>query len=114
MRETYTQNIQNDVHKGFLKKCVFGEVSTKQNYYMPHHAVEKSSSTSTKVRIVYDASARTKVGPSLNETLLVGPTVQRSIFDILLSWREHKVVFIADIHKMYKQIRMHPDSRHRP
>lgn len=45
------------------------------------HAVYKSSSTSTKIRAVFDASAKSSSGVSLNDTLLVGPTVHPSLID---------------------------------
>ena len=45
-------------------------------FYLPMHAVYKSSSTTTKIRAVFDASAKSSSGVSLNDTLLVGPTVQ--------------------------------------
>jgi hypothetical protein len=44
-------------------------------FYLPMHVVRKSSSTTTKVMAVFDASAKTSSGVSLNDTLLVGPTV---------------------------------------
>ena len=44
-------------------------------YYMPMHVVVKSSSTTMKLRIVFDASAKSTSGTSLNHHLLVGPTV---------------------------------------
>lgn len=46
-------------------------------YYLPMHVVYKSSSSTTKIRAVFDASAKSSTGISLNDTLLVGPTVHR-------------------------------------
>lgn len=58
--------------------------SLKLVYYLPMHAVRKDSSTTTKIRVVFDASAKTSSGSSLNDTLLVGPTVHSSLIDVLL------------------------------
>ena len=44
-------------------------------FYLPMHVVYKSSSTTTKIRAVFDASANSTSGVSLNDCLLVGPTV---------------------------------------
>ncbi|XP_055584771.1 uncharacterized protein LOC129737635 [Uranotaenia lowii] len=55
------------------------EVSEEPNqlaYYMPHHPVQKPDSTTTKLRVVFDASCRTSTGISLNDALMVGPVVQ--------------------------------------
>lgn len=53
-------------------------------YYLLHHAVVKENSLSTKVRVVFDASAKTISGISLNDILLVGPKVRNGLFSILL------------------------------
>lgn len=80
-------------------------------YYMPHHAVIKESSTTTKLRVVFDASAKTSGGLSLNDALLVGPKTQHDLFSILLRWRTHQVALIADVEKMYRQIEVDPVDR---
>lgn len=73
-------------------------------FYLPIHAVRKESSTTTKVRAVFDASAKTSTGVSLNDTLLVGPTVHSSLIDVLLRFRRHRVALTADVSRMYRAI----------
>ncbi|XP_062704324.1 uncharacterized protein LOC134286689 [Aedes albopictus] len=80
-------------------------------YYLPHHAVLKPSSSSTKLRVVFDASPKAK-GPSLNDCLMIGPVVQNDLFSIILRFRKHRYVFSADISKMYRQIQV--DRIHTP
>lgn len=85
------------------------EVQQKRpHYYMPHHSVIKEDSSTTKLRVVFDASCRTNNGLSLNDCLLVGPRLQDDLVSILLRFRIHPVAVCADIEKMYRQVRMHP------
>lgn len=67
-------------------------------FYLPMHAVYKSSSTTTKVRAVFDASAMSS-GVSLNDTLVVGPTVHPPLIDVLLRFRSHRIALTADVSK---------------
>lgn len=80
-------------------------------YYLPHHAVKKQSSNTTKVRIVFDASAKSICNKSLNDLLMVGPTIQEKLFFHLIRFRTYNYVITADIEKMYRQILMHEDDR---
>ena len=72
--------------------------------YLPHHAVTKESSKITKIRVVFDASAKTSTGLSLNDTLMIGPKLQDDLFAILVRFRAYQYVLSADINKMYRQI----------
>nr|CAI5818586.1 unnamed protein product [Callosobruchus analis] len=94
-------------------KCSFHEDDSKADvsYFMPHHAVVKPSSTTTKTRVVFDASAKTSSNVALNDKLLIGPLVQNDLFSITLRLRLRKVVLSADIKMMYRQILIHPDDQ---
>ncbi len=81
------------------------------SYYLPIHGVFKEQSTTTKVRPVFDGSARTTSGVSLNDLLLPGPALLPLITDILLTFRFHQVAFSADIGKMFREIQLDPSER---
>ncbi|XP_065094958.1 uncharacterized protein LOC135715992 [Ochlerotatus camptorhynchus] len=85
----------------------------QQNYYLPHHAVLRPSSSTTKCRVVFDASAKPTVNHrSLNEVLQVGAVVQKELYDVILRFCKYPVAFTADVPKMYRQIKMHPRDTH--
>lgn len=81
------------------------------SYYMPHHGVTREDSITTKLRVVFDASAPTSTGVSLNNIQMVGPTIQDDLLSIILRFRQHKYVFSADIAKMYRQVWVKPEQR---
>ncbi|XP_029162050.1 uncharacterized protein LOC114933579 [Nylanderia fulva] len=81
-----------------------------REFFLPHHGVTRETSTTTKLRVVFNGSQKTNLGLSLNEYLLVGPKLQTDLADILIRWRRHRYVFAADIEKMYRQIRVHEDD----
>ena len=75
-------------------------------FYLPMHAVKKESSTTTKIRAVFDASAKSSSNTSLNDILLVGPTVHSPLIDVLLRFRLHRIALTADVSKMYRAIEL--------
>ena len=72
-------------------------------HYLPHHAVIHEDKQTTKLRIVYDASAQNK-GPSLNDCLFCGPKFDQNILDILLRFHTFKVALVADVEKAFLMI----------
>lgn len=83
----------------------------RPGYYLPHQAVVKVDSLTTKTRVVFDGSAKTSSGLSLNDTLLVGPTIQDDLFSIVVRFRSNIVAFTADIKQMYRQVLVSPEDR---
>ena len=80
-------------------------------FYLQMHAVYKESSTTTKVRAVFDASAKSSTGVSINDTLLVGPTIHPSLINVLLRFRSHRIALTADVSKMYRVIKLIEEDR---
>ena len=87
------------------------EKPPQEVFYLPMHAVRKESSATTKLRIVFDASAKSSSGISLNDTLLVGPTVHPLLTDVLLRFRFHRVALITDVSKMYRAVELTEPDR---
>ncbi|XP_046862618.1 uncharacterized protein LOC124456128 [Xenia sp. Carnegie-2017] len=81
-------------------------------HYMPHQAVVRKDAKTTKVRVVYDASAKVlKSSVSLNDCLHIGPSLNPLLFDILLRFREQRIALIADIEKAFLNIEVHERDR---
>ncbi|XP_058816835.1 uncharacterized protein LOC131680128 [Topomyia yanbarensis] len=76
-------------------------------WYLPHHAVLRPSNSTTQCRVVFDASAKVS-GSSLNDAMMVGPTVQADFLSIILQFRKFRYFLSADIAKMYRQIIVDP------
>jgi hypothetical protein len=95
-------------HMMLVSPYVPEDNSHANQYFLPHHAVIKESSSTTRVRVVFDGSAKTTTGISLNDMLMVGPTVQQDLFSIITRFRTHQVAFSCDIVKMYRQIWVDP------
>ncbi|XP_053686518.1 uncharacterized protein LOC128736060 [Sabethes cyaneus] len=86
--------------------------TSAKSVYLPHHCVVKSSSSTTKCRVVFDASAKTTSGLSLNDILMCGPVVQDSLINILIRFRLPPVVLVGDAKQMYRMVWMHELDRH--
>lgn len=78
---------------------------------LPHHGVLRDSSSSTKLRVVFNGSWITATGHSLNQHLLVGKNLLPALSDVLLRWRWRRYVLASDVEKMYRQILVHPIDR---
>ncbi|KAL0270044.1 UNVERIFIED_CONTAM: hypothetical protein PYX00_007582 [Menopon gallinae] len=61
--------------------------SLAQAYYIPHNCVINEKSTTTRLRVVFDASAKSQTGYSLNDVLMTGPVLQDDLFSIPLRYR---------------------------
>lgn len=95
-----------------LKHMTEIDPETKNNiYYLPHHGVLKESSSTTKLRVVFDASSPTSNGVSLNDIQIVGPVVQNDLLTITIRFRQHRYVMAADVEKMYRQVLIKPQQR---
>ena len=73
--------------------------------------VQKESSTTTKVQALFDTSAKSMTGVSLNDTLLVGPTVHSCLVEVLLQFRLHRISLTTDVSQMYRAVELIESDR---
>ena len=88
------------------------EPPSGNDFYIPHKAVVRKEAESTKLCIIYDASAREdNTKPSLNDCLHLGPPLQSQLWDILVKLRFHPVFVTGDLMKAFLQIKIKQEER---
>ncbi|XP_063972071.1 uncharacterized protein LOC135159938 [Diachasmimorpha longicaudata] len=111
LEKQYRDVMQEYIDLGHMSLVNEAEARDTQ-FYMPHHAVFKTTSLTTKVRVVFNASAKSgEFDTSLNDALITGPTIQDDIFSLLIRFRTHQYVLTGDVEKMYRQFWVNKDDR---
>ncbi|XP_055589252.1 uncharacterized protein LOC129741538 [Uranotaenia lowii] len=95
-KQMYSNFIKEYIELGHARYLNTEEATEHNTYYFPQHCVIKPDSSTTKLRVVIAASAKTTTNYSLNDVLMSAPTIQSSLFDIILKWRSHIYVYIGD------------------
>lgn len=103
LKTDYSQVIHEYAEMNHMIKVPKQEIN-KKGLYLPHHAVIREDKETTKVRVVFDASCKGSNGVSLNDNLMIGPTLQADLRHIVMRWRRHLICLVADIVKMYRQV----------
>ena len=108
----YNEQLREQVNLGFIEKVRNLNLHEGILHYIPHFPVFKTDSAATKMRIVYDASARvSSESLSLNDCLHTGPNLMQDLTGILLKFRTHRIAFTADIEKAFLQIELNNQDR---
>ena len=85
---------------------------TGKEFYIPHKGIVKHSAETTKLRIVYDASAKeSNSQPSLNDCLNPGPPLQNHLWSILVLSRFYPILLTSDLEKAFQQVRIKQEER---
>ena len=85
--QRYGKIIKDQLSKGVIEKDE--EKNGNRKHYIPHHAIITPEKSTIKVRIVYDAPAKTKMNmKSLNESLHRGPVILEDLGG-LVNWNYH-------------------------
>ncbi|GFT78051.1 DUF1758 domain-containing protein [Trichonephila clavipes] len=73
-----------------------------QNFIYP---IEHDRSSS-KLRIVFDASLHKRGKFSLNDSLHIGPNLYPDLFELLLSFRKHPITFTVDVKQAFLNVEL--------
>lgn len=110
LKEDYIKVFESYEKEGIISRChdsgLPGHV-----HYLPHRPVVRSDKETTKVRPVFDASAKEKGGMSLNDCLYAGPSLLRRIFDIIIRFCFKPIAVIADIKQAFLNIEIREEHR---
>ena len=107
----YGNIIEEQLRAGVIEKVAELEKAPKV-HYLPHQAVVHNESATTKVRVVYDASSKeNKNVACLNDCLHAGSPLTPLLYNILLRFRENRVVLVGDIEKAFLNVEVDPDDR---
>ncbi|XP_055604362.1 uncharacterized protein LOC129752613 [Uranotaenia lowii] len=106
----YREFMDDYINLGHMKQIDDSSIDHQPSFFLPHHPVVREQSSTTKLRVVFDASCKSSSGISLNDAMLVGPTIQDDLRSIILRSRIHPILIVADVAKMFRQIEIHPND----
>ncbi|MCG7879441.1 MAG: hypothetical protein N0C90_24385, partial [Candidatus Thiodiazotropha endolucinida] len=111
LMKQYNTIIQDQLNKGVIEKADYTLVNGPR-HYLPHHAVINPHKPTTTLRVVYDASAKTrKEYNRLNDCLYRGPVMLNDLCGLLMRFRLHQIAIVADIEKAFLQVGLKPSQR---
>ena len=111
LMQKYDNIIQEQVDRGVIEK-IDRFIQDGEKHYLSHHAIITPQKPTTKVRVVYDASAKSiEAHKSLNECLYRGPVMINDLCGILIRFRLHTIALVADIEKAFHQLGLQKNQR---
>ena len=111
LKEEYEKIVNEQLKDGIIEKTEEKSLSERV-FYMPHKPVVKENASTTKVRMVFDASARPHpLANSVNECMHTGPPLQPLLWDILIRARMSTHLLLADLQKAFLQVGLKDDDR---
>ena len=110
LAHAYQGVIDGYLNKGYIRQVPNSEPEPDSEWFLPHFPVVRPDRETTKVRIVFDASAKFN-DRSLNTEALPGPKLQSNIFDILVRFRQELEVLVGDVSQMYHQLILKLEDR---
>ena len=106
----YNKVIEQQKEEGIVE--LDDEHPKSKEFYLPYKPVVRTGAESTKLRVVYDGSAReTPQSPSLNECLYAGPPLQNKLWNVLTRMRFHPVALSGDLKQAFLQVRIKKEER---
>ena len=107
----YDSIIKSQEDMGIIERVNDEECTVGRTHYLPYHAVVRQDKATTKVRVVYDASAKIYRGVSLNNCLYEGPCLLKTVAEILFRFRMYPIALTSDIEKAFLMISIHNSDR---
>ena len=100
--EIFLEQIKLDIIEEVGSPGIFNNVT-----YLPQREVVKENLSTTKIRVMFDASVKVEDNISLNGLLYKGPCLLPKLYDLLLAFRAKLIALTGDIEKAFLQIVVH-------
>lgn len=111
LKTKFSEVMDNYLSAEHMELVKDDEVNNPDAVYVPILAVIRADKDTTQVRVVCDSSCKGKDGISINDLMMKGPVLQDDLRHLLMRWRMHVICLVADIAKMYLQIKVtKPDT----
>ncbi|XP_076301926.1 uncharacterized protein LOC143220071 [Lasioglossum baleicum] len=110
-KQAYCEFMQDYIATAHMSVIATSHLDLHNCCFLPHHGVLKESSSTTKLRTVFNGSMKTRAGVSLNDCLHVGANLLPDLSHLVISWRKYKYAFVADIKQMFRQILLAEEDR---
>ena len=108
----YDAIIREQLDTGIIERVSKDAEQQENCHFLPHHCVVRQDHDTTKVRIVFDGSAReSKETPSINDVLASGENFMPHLFDTIIRFRSHTIGFTGDLQKAFHQISIRESDR---
>ena len=108
----YDNVIKGQFQAGIIERVVDPQLNLDDAHYLPHHGVTRHDKQTTKLRVVFDGSAKHGEGSlSINDCLEKGPNLVPHLFDTIINFRGYPVGIASDVEKAFHQISIDPTDR---
>ena len=112
--KAYDQVIRDQLVNNVREKVSENQSENPKEFFLPEKPVIRQNAESTKLRVVYDASAKSRSGYSFNDCLEKRLSLQNKLWDILIRTRFKPMILCADIEKALFQIHIKEKERESP
>ena len=110
--KSYDQIFRDQLAAGIIERVPADKETKVNSHFLPHHGVTPDDKQTSKLRTVFDGSAKSsKFSSSLNECLEMGPNYVPQILDLLINFRVNSIALTADIEKAFLQISIDKEDR---
>ena len=106
----YDEIIKDQIKSRIIERAPESHI-LGETHYLPHKPAVRDEKTTTKLRIVLDASAKANKSRSLIDCSYPGTSLTATFFGVLLQFRIHNKAFVGDIEKAFLQIGLHLSHR---
>ena len=108
----YDHVIKDPIKSGIIEAVSENGNDQTPTHFLPHHGIIRSDRETTKLRVVFDGSAKSDISTaSINKCLEEGTNLAPHLFNIVVKFQVYPIAVVADIEKAFHQIQINPEDR---